>query len=281
MKLGYSTCGFVDRDVEAALDAIAAAGYDHTEVLGQDPHVAAPPLGSAAREFAARLESRGFLGGTVHAPMRRNVLGAPDEDWRREKVQVLAAYVRFAAAIGFSGVVVHPVPNPIFVPEPERPELPERISEATRRSLDDLVPVAVEAGTRVLLENLPYDCAYPFLTMDELRPLVDAYPDEALGLVIDTGHAWTSGLDPADQIRAGGPRLWGTHLQDVDHEHPQDDHWAPTHGGLDWVAIREALREVGYAGLWTFEVMVARHGESPDDLATLTRGIAAGWDATT
>ena len=89
-------------------------------------------------------------------------------------------------------------------------------TEATRRSLDELVPVANTTGVRMLLENLPYACHYPFLVMGELRPLVDAYPEAAVGLVVDTGHAWTSGNDPAAEIRTAGSRLWGTHLQDVD-----------------------------------------------------------------
>jgi sugar phosphate isomerase/epimerase len=276
-SVSYSTSGFNDRDVEAALDAIAAAGFDHVEICGQDPHVDTPPEGQALQDFRARLEGRGFVGGTVHAPLRRNVLGAPDEEWRLEKVQVITSYLHFTAAIGSTGLIIHPVPNPIFVPDPERPELPGIMLEATRRSLDALVPVASECGVRMLLENLPYDCAYPLLCMEELRPMVDPYPDEEVGLVIDTGHAWTIGRDPAEQIRIAGTRLCGTHIQDVDHEDPQDNHWLPGHGDLDWVGIWAALKEVEYAGFWTFEVIVPRHDETPDELARLTRAVAVEW----
>jgi sugar phosphate isomerase/epimerase len=278
-QISYGTVGFTDRDVEAALDAIASAGFAKAEILGQAPHVVAPPTGSELVGFRKRLEERGLDGGTVHAPLRRNVLGAPDEDWRREKVEVLAGYVRFAASLGSVGIVVHPVPNPMFVPDPERPELQQLMSDAVRRSLDELVPVAQQVGIRILLENLPYDCEYPYLTVAELRPLVDAYPVEALGLVVDTGHAWTKRKDPAGEILAAESRLWGTHLQDVDFENPQDNHWVPTHGGLNWDAIRNALAQVEYAGQWTFEVTSGRHDETPEELARLTRAIAASWTA--
>ncbi len=276
-RVSYSTAGFGDRDVEAALDAIAASGYDHAEIVGQKPHVAEPLAGKALREFRARLEQRGLAGGTVHAPLTRNVLGAPEEGWRREKVEVLAAYLRFTAELGSTAMVVHPIPNPRFVPEPERTELPQIMNEAARRSLDDLVPLATEVDVRILLENLPYRCAYPLLDMTELRALVEPYPVEALGLVIDTGHAWTLGNDPAEEIRAAGSRLWGTHLQDVDYKNPQDDHWVPTYGGLDWGAVRAALENVGYAGLWTFEVAAGRAEETPEELARLTRQVAVDW----
>ncbi len=276
-QVSYSTAGFGDRNVEAALDAIAASGYDYAEIVGQEPHVAEPLIGGALLEFRARLEQRGLAGGTVHAPLTRNVLGAPEEGWRREKVEVLGAYLRFTADLGSTAMVIHPVPNPRFVPEPERTELPHIMNEAARRSLDDLVPLATEVGVRILLENLPYRCAYPLLDMTELRSLVEPYPPEALGLVIDTGHAWTLGNDPAEEIRAAGSRLWGTHLQDVDYENPQDDHWMPTHGGLDWGAVRAALEDVGYAGLWTFEVSAGRAEETPEELARLTRQVAVDW----
>ena len=273
----YSTLGFIDLDLEAALDAVVEAGFARTEILGQEPHLAEALEGQALIDFRARLEARGLAEGTVHAPMTRNILGAPEENWRREKVQVLASYIRFTAGIGATGMVVHPVPNPIFVPDPDAPDLPDRINDAVHRSLDDLVPLAEAAGVRILLENLPYECAYPFLSMQQLRPLVDGYPDCALGLNIDTGHAWTAGIDPAAEIRAAGPRLWGTHLQDVDYDNPQDDHWVPTSGGLDWDAIRAAMDEVGYAGQWTFEVAAGRCGEPFEELARATRAVASRW----
>ena len=276
-EISYSTAGFKDRNIAEALKAIAAVGFAQAEISSQPPHVSSPLHGGELEQFRALLRACGIGAGTVHAPMRENVLGAPEESWRCEKVGVLGDYIRFAADIGAAGLVIHPVPNPIFVPDPERAELSQLIEDATRRSLDELVPVALEAGVRMLLENLPYHCHYPFLSMEELRPLVDPYPEEALGLVVDTGHAWTSGNDPAAEIRSAGSRLWGTHLQDVDAVDPQDNHWLPTHGGLDWASIRDALRAVGYAGLWTFEVIVARHGEEPEELARLTREAAAGW----
>jgi L-ribulose-5-phosphate 3-epimerase len=276
-QISYSTLGFLDRGVESALDAIAEAGFDQAEILGQDPHLASVPRDRALTEFTARLATRGLAGGTVHAPLSRNVLGAPEEGWRREKVEVLADYIRFAAAIGASDIIIHPVPNPCFVPDADHPEMPQRISDAVSRSLDDLVPIAREAGIHMLLENLPYHCPYPFLTMMELRPLVDEYPEEVVGLVIDTGHAWTTHHDPAAEIRAAGHRLGGVHLQDVDYGNPQDDHWVPTHGGLDWDAIRNAFAEIRYAGPWTFEVAHARQGESAEELASMTRGVAVSW----
>lgn len=273
----YSTVGFRDRSTEAALEAVAKAGFSQVEILGQAPHLAEPPSGPALADLRSHLESLGLRVSSLHAPLTRHVLGAPEENWRQEVVEVLRSYLRLAGALQAGEMVIHPVPNPIFVSKPEDPSIPGLIREAVPRSLEDLMPTCEEAGVCITLENLPYDCPYPFLTMGELRPLVDAYPGEWVGLVIDTGHAWTHGQDPSQEIRIAGSRLRGTHLQDVDYREPNDNHWLPTQGGLDWVEIRQALAEVDYRGPWTFEIYRPRRGESPQELARLCRQLADRW----
>lgn len=275
--VSYSTAGFIDRNLELALTAIAAAGFTTVEIASQPAHLSEPCTGDALASLRQHLHACGLRVGTVHAPMRENVLGAPEEGWRRDKVGVLSAFLRCAADLGAGGLVIHPVPNPIFVPDAERPELPGLIAAAVRRSLEDLVPVAQATGVRMLLENLPYHCDYPCLDMTGLRRLVDDYPANAVGLVVDTGHAWTTGHDPAVEILTAADRLHGTHLQDVDADDPQDNHWIPGEGGLDWSTIADALRAVDYDDLWTFEAIYGRQEESPELVAAMTQRFRKAW----
>lgn len=276
----YSTTGLRDRDVEAALDAIADAGFEYTEIFGQAPHVSEPPTGQALHDFRQRMRQRGLAARTVHAPFRVQVLmvlASLDEALRRRTVALYAKYLRFTGEVGAPDMVVHPAGNSRREPEADDPYFPSRMADSAKRSLDELVPVAADAGVRMLLENLCYGPDCVLTTMDQLRPLVDAYPAEQVGLVIDTGHAWSIGLDPAEAIRTAGVRLGGTHLQDVPHDEPQDNHWIPTYGELDWDAIRAALADVEYRGTWTFEVVRPRHDESPEQLVRLTRQVARQW----
>ena len=275
-KIGYSTSGFKDRDVESAMDTIAAIGFTHVEILGQEPHVAVIPKGKKLSNFRKRLESLN-LSVSVHAPLKRNVLGAADEIWRREKVKILSNYICFAGEIGADAIIIHPVPNPIFVPEPKDSILPQHMRDSAYRSLDELVPIAQKAKLCILLENLPYLCNYPLLTMKELRPFVDLYPQEYVGLVIDIGHTRVHGDDIVEEIRIAGDRLYGTHLHDTDKEGTNDYHWVPTHGSLNWDIIRSTLTEVKYTGVWTFEVNNGRFGESPEELACICHRLAVSW----
>ena len=50
-NISYSTLGFVDREVEVALDGVAAAGFSQTEIMGQEPHLAVPPRERRWRTF--------------------------------------------------------------------------------------------------------------------------------------------------------------------------------------------------------------------------------------
>lgn len=292
-QASYSTSGFYGQPLVPALDAVAGAGFACVELSGcgsttdnwrcesrpDAPHAA---RGVEAVAFRRAAEQRGLAVTTLHAPANTNVLGPPTDDWRREKVAVLASYLRFAGQIGAAGVVIHGIPNVIFLPkEADIATLLVPMVDAMKRSMDDLVPVAAEAGVRILLENLPYvhDFAgeYPLIRMRQLRPFVDDYPPDQVGLIVDTGHAWTNGDDPVSEIRLAGDRLWGTHIQDVPLTNPQDNHWMPTAGGLNWSAIREALASVNYQGTWTFEIANSLVGETPAQLAASTRQVARSW----
>ena len=274
IKSSYATAGFVDRDLEAALDAIAAVGFKRAEILGQDPHADTPLTGRELTEFTRRLHARG-LEVSVHAPLNVNVLGAPQEQWRRDKVEVLGAYLQFAGEIGAREMVVHPVPNPCFVTNPNDPELPKKMRNATRRSLDELVPVCESAGVRILLENLPYKCDYPFLGMKQLKVLVESYCPEVVGLLVDTGHAAVMGLDPADEVRLAGDRLGGVHLHDSDGV--EDRHWLPGKGIINWDEVCRSLTQVDFQGPWIFELSGKDDTNTPEELCQQALIIANQW----
>lgn len=277
VQVSYSSAGFEDRDIEAALDAIASVGFRYVELCGRAPHIAVPPVGDDAVGFRDRLFARGLEASAVHGPTGRHILGAPDEGSRQETVAFLASYLRFAAAVEAPNIILHPVPDPASQSEANDPTLPARVRDAVLRSLRDLLPIAEETGVRMLLENLPYRCAFPYLGMRELSSLVEGYPEAQVGLVVDTGHAWVAGNDPAEEIREAGHRLRGIHLQDAERGVLKDRHWVPTHGDLDWNAIVNALLQVHYAGAWTFEAHRGRHGESSEEAARQCLRIAKRW----
>lgn len=273
----YATVGFADRGLEAALDAIAADGFPQVEILSNPPHLSTPPTGKDLTAFLARLKARGLRARSVHAPTIRTVLAAPNEEWRRQEVALLARYVRLASELGLTDIVIHPIPNPKFVTHADDAGLHARMIESTARSLDELVPVAEAAGVCMCLENLPYRCNYPYRMIEELRPLVDAYPSKHVGLALDTGHSALDRHTVIDDIHIAGDRLRATHIHDIKGYEEDDDHRAPTLGLLKWGPIVSALRQIKYGGAWTFEVIEPTTNETPEELARVTRRAAKTW----
>ena len=270
-----TTLAFKDRSLEVALDALGEAGFPQAEITGSDPHVGTPSEQEISR-VRGILEAHSVRGRTMHAPAGRNILAAFDDNWRKESVGVLKEYVRIASALGLTDLVIHPISGPDMVPDADDPALPQRMREAVQRSLDDLMPTIEESSVRITLENLPHP-TLPLNSMRELRMLVDPYPSEAVGLVIDTGHVGVLDLDPVNELHAAGERLCGTHIHDINVQEGRIDHHSPTLGNLDWAAMRQAFTEIGYTGPWTSEATKPSHGEGPEELAREVHDWITSW----
>lgn len=92
----------------------------------------------------------------------------------------------------------------VTVPGYGEPEV-ARPAEAVRRFLEALVPFARAAGVRLLVEPLSPMRTSALHDPARVRALLDALdaPD-ALGLLIDTGHALDGGRDPRAVLREHG-----------------------------------------------------------------------------
>ena len=270
----YSTAGLKDRGIEQALDVVANIGFPQVEVSARDPHLGHRLTGKDLSEFLSRVESRGLKIRTMHAPSGHTTLGTTNKEWRKQEIATLHNYILFLSDLGGTDMVIHPIPNPKIVENAFDPETADLVKEGVSISLDRLVPVAQEAGIRINLENLPYRCNYPYLTMATLRPLVDPYPSEHLGLILDTGHVGVLGNDIVEEIRSAGSRLCGTHLHDAEGKEDGSDHRGPTRGYLNWDDLLATLKEIDYQGPYTFETSVPAIGETPEELAAFTRRFA-------
>ena len=272
----YSTAGFRKQTLQQALDSIKKAGFPAVEI-GCNPHANHPFKNVALNEFIKELDTRNLKPRSIHAPSGLTTLGATTEEWRIKEVKTLESFIIFASDIGASDMVIHPIPNPIFVPDPDNPNNPTIMEKAVTRSLDYLIPIAEKYGVRMNLENLPYHCNYPYRSMKELRLLVDQYPANQLGLILDTGHVGVMGNEIVEEIKSAGDRLKGTHLHDVNGNQDGDDHKGPNRGILNWNDMLKALIEINYSGPYTFETIVTKENETEEELAIFTRIFAKTW----
>ncbi|MCY0964200.1 TIM barrel protein [Parathalassolituus penaei] len=103
---------------------------------------------------------------------------------------------------------------------------------------------------------------------DEIRRFLDDLPYETIGLCLDTGHLFYSGMDPLEWLREQAGRLDYIHFKDIDPQiydavmNERVDFFAACARGvmcpigkgcLDYPAIRQLLTDIGYEGYITIE----------------------------
>jgi sugar phosphate isomerase/epimerase len=128
--------------------------------------------------------------------------------------------------------------------------------------LSEAAVYAERVGVRLVLEPLNRYEADLIHTVDEALGYLEEIGQPALGLVVDTYHvnieerSWTA---PFRQAMAAG-KLWHVHLGD-------NNRLPPGQGLIDFPAIVAALRDVGYTGYLSAELLAR---PDPDTAARQT-----------
>ena len=234
-KIGLSSCG---KEISEELFAsYKAAGIEAIEISLR-PGEAAPSL-SEIRKMA---DSFGVIINSYHLPfMPFSSLDISKAELAKDSVLLLSDIIRRGATEGGIDLfVIHPSGEPI-----EDQDRAERMACA-KQSLASLAEVAASVGATIAVENLPRTC----LARDtkEMLELISA--DDRLRVCFDTNHLLEG--DPLELIRAVGDKIVTTHVSDYDLLNER--HWLPGEGVLDWPSLCSTLREVGYRGVWLYEL---------------------------
>lgn len=117
--------------------------------------------------------------------------------------------------------------------------------------MSELLQYAKEQGVTICLENLPmgkFSMAHPLQILKFVREM----DDEHFKICLDTGHA---NLFPEvslnDVVRQMGTEIKVLHIHD--NMGDRDFHLWPTKGTVDWPGFVEALRSIGFAGVFSLE----------------------------
>ena len=176
---------------------------------------------------------------------------AENETFRKAGVELVLNRLRMHAMLRGEGTLMMHIPFLRRQASPGQRALVRRQTDALRRSLDELAPIAQNLGIPLALENMPGD------TWEVLDELLAAYPPDAVGICYDSGHGHiamdgeqATGLDCLEQRI---DRLLALHLHDNDG--CGDQHQPPFYGTLDWPRLVAAIRRSpSYRGPLSFEL---------------------------
>ena len=245
---------------------LAARGHRAFELMVYPGHLWPDDLDATARDRLRRLvEENGLRIVTLNMPNVDVNVAAASPAMRRYSLDLLGDAVRLAGAIGAQAVLVGPgKPNPLF---------PMQLADMTGHfyaALDELLPVAHDAGVGLWVENMPF----AFLPLAaELMDALERYGADELGVVYDVANAVFAGEDPSEGLRRVRDRLRLVHVSDTPRDSYRHD---PIGGGaVDFAALASVLAEVGYAERAMLELITP--DPDRDIPASVDHLVAAGW----
>jgi len=124
-----------------------------------------------------------------------------------------------------------------------------------RHSLLECVPLLREQAVKVVVES---DRPPP-----EQARLVDAFPEDCVGVNFDMGNSASLGWDPAAEIRVLGKRISHVHVKD----RLAGGGTVPLGtGAVDFPRVFDSLADIGYSGRFTLQTARAHGGNHADVL---------------
>ncbi len=174
----------------------------------------------------------------------------PEYDWAY-MIRTNLRCIKATKMLGGEWMVVHPMNlprDPLYSRDKAR--------EANIRYLAPYIEEAKRQGIGLAVENMVdfrnFRRRYCGGDIYELIELVDTINDPSVQICLDTGHANLSGIDVAAAIRAIGPRLKATHIND-NRDNGNDEHLFPYFGTVNWKETMKAFGEIAYDGDFAYE----------------------------
>lgn len=235
-----------------AVRSAADLGYDGVELAVRDPtEIDADGVLRAVRDAGLAVP----VIGTGQAYLRDGLsLSHPDEGIRARAIERMEAHVRLATVFG-AAVVVGLLRGRI---SGDRAATDARLGGSLRR----ILPLAERENVCVLVEPVNrYETDF-LVNVDEVLDLINRQGSPALGILADTFHMNIEEASIEGSLRRARPRLRHVHVADSNRQ-------APGLGHLDFPALVRVLREIGYAGYLSAEIL-----PRPDPISAARQAIA-------
>ncbi|WP_286179429.1 sugar phosphate isomerase/epimerase [Arthrobacter sp. ISL-95] len=220
-----------------AIDAIAELvdhGYKTFEVPVSSPHCWPDEISSTERvathtrltEYGAKIRSLNAGGYDIN-------LASPGANMRRKSIEHIKSVIDLAAAWDVTDVVISPgTRRPMISPSLDM------VHGWMHESLENLIPLAKQAGTRLLFENTPY-CFTP--TIQDLAGVVSTINDDSVKIVYDVANAAYIGEDPVESLLSHHESIGLVHISDTGTETWGHDPIGT--GVIDWTGLGDAVRQ--------------------------------------
>jgi len=219
---------------------MAALGYDAVELAIRDPNLL------DQRTVTEVLSRHGLPLAAIGTGQAYGEEGLsfthPDGDIRRRAVQRIKDQIAFAAP--HSAIIIIGLIRGRTQPGVQRAQAWRWMRDALAACADD----AARHGVRLVVEAINRYETDLVCTAAEGLALLNELGADNLGLLLDTFHMNIEEASMYDSIRQAGKRLFHFHVAD-------SNRWYPGAGHTDFPGILATLREIGYDGYVSGEMM--------------------------
>ena len=270
-RLAFSTNAYLRYSFADTVSRLADIGYDAVEIMADVPH--AWPAYMLPEHLAAirkTLADRDVTISNVNAFMMHAISDPrqlywypswlePDVNYRQTRILHTRRALTMAKELGAKCITTEP-----GGPVPEG----MKWKDALALFVEMIRPVAEHAekeGVLLLVEPEP---GLLIETADQFEEFMQHIDSPAVGLNFDIGHHYCVGDDPAVVPERLQKYLKHVHLEDIAATR-KHQHLIPGDGVIDFGAVLETLRRIGYDGYITIELYP--YAEDPDFAARTAR----------
>jgi D-psicose/D-tagatose/L-ribulose 3-epimerase len=237
MKIGVNTfvwtSPFTTRDF-GLIAKIRSMGFDIIEIAVEDASlIDVPLLRKTAQDEGLSVTICGAFGATRD-------ISSDDPAIRQNGAAYIAECIRLTEAVGsslFAGPVYSAVGKTRMVSADQK----ARERAWCVENLRNLGRIASDSGVTIGIEPLNRFETDMINLVEQAIALIHEVDQPAYKVHIDTFHANIEEKSIPDAIRMAGGLLGHFHAC-------ENDRGTPGTGHIDWIGVRDALREIGYAG---------------------------------
>jgi len=193
-------------------------------------------------------------------------LTSPDEGVRARTLNRLQSFVEYTGRSEAGGVIIGLIRG-----RGDSYSSPETALNLLAAQLSTLCRQAVDADVRLFLEPLNRYESKIINTVGEALNFLRRVDCPNLYLLLDTFHMNIEEPVIEDSIRVAGDKIGHFHVAD-------SNRYAPGMGHLDFSSILKALKDTGYSGYVSAEIIVKPDFESAARLTLNTLRIASGCE---
>lgn len=175
-----------------------------------------------------------------------------DEEGKKKRMEEMKRSIRATKTLGCKFWVVHPIMP--YLTEDLGTDKEKLTWQENLDFMRELLSCAKENGVTICLENMPMP-QFSIATPQQILNFVKEIDDENFKICLDVGHvAVFENLSVQEEIRRLGKEIKTLHIHDNDVG--PDMHLLPYDGRIEWNEVSEALKSIGYDGVFSVELNV-------------------------